>query len=833
MKIRNIILLLAALIPALGLSAKDRTEAEKIAAAASVLSQPSMVSKAPAGTPLRVLEAAKDYSIVGYEKGAFAVIANNDDYQAVLGYAQEGSDKGNPEFRWWLSNISYALSSGNFRKAAKPDAREYRASVPELLRSRWSQLAPYNNMCPDACLSGCIATAMSQIMYYHKQPVSGHGANSVQYPYGDKNGRTLAVDFSQSVYDWNNILDDYDSVDYTRQQADAVAKLTYDCGVAVNMQYASEASGALAGDAQYALRNNFGFKEARLVYRDNYTDSLWMDLIYQELNENQPILYTGIDPNNGGHAFVCDGYDGKGLVHINWGWGGSENGYYDVYHLMTVAYNFTEQQAMVIGLRPSGVPHGSTVTVDVATPGTLESQLADASLNTITSLKVNGKINSTDLGTLRRMAGRDENGIRTEGTLARLDLSGASIVAGGNPYLVENGNSYTTADDAMPYKAFFHCSKLDSIAFPATLKTFGKAVVGKDDYLETAVLNDGDNYFVKDGAVYSKDTTELIGVLPAGSDTLNVLSGVTTIDEYALSGRAKLYKLVLPNSLSAIGNSAFQHCWNLRELKLNTYAVPATGTNVFDEIVPADLKVYVFGGTKKDYLADNAWSRFKGTDSRTTVTDFDNLIEFGTTIRVRQASREYGDANPRFGYSIEGEHTHGRPVLSCLADAKSPVGTYEITIDRGTLTDKQIRLIGSTLNVLPAPLTVTAVDTIKNVGDENPDFRIVYAGFKNGETDSVFVVKPTVTTTATAQSPAGDYAIVVSGGEAPNYELSYVNGTLRIVSPTGITGVYATPVDNGKVAVYDIQGRLVSTGGTRNLQRGVYIINGKKLVIRQ
>ena len=211
-------------------------------------------------------------------------------------------------------------------------APELPDAVAPLCTDAWTQDDPYNNLSPiidsTHCKTGCVATAMSEVMYYYKHPARGTGSHT----YSDVKGckETLTADFSTHTYEWDYMLDSYAGVNYSARQAQAVALLASDCGISVEMQYGVEASGAESVRQPYALFNYFGYDPGmRMVYRDFYHRSELHAMIRNELAASRPVLCSAHD-SGGGHAFVIDGYDNQGLYHINWGWGGWCNGYYNI-----------------------------------------------------------------------------------------------------------------------------------------------------------------------------------------------------------------------------------------------------------------------------------------------------------------------------------------------------------------------------------------------------------------------------------------------------------------------------------------------------------------------
>ena len=177
------------------------------------------------------------------------------------------------------------------------------------------------------------------------------------------------------------------------------------------------------------------------------------------------------------------------------------------------------------------------------------------------------------------------------------------------------------------------------------------------------------------------------------------------------------------------------------------------------------------------------------------------------TITAKSYTITYGDPIPTLEYTTKGAALKGTPTLTCDATSASPVGTYDIKVGMGSVTNEKVSLVDGTLTITKAPLTISAGNYTKKLGEENPTFTPTYKGFKNNETEAVLTKQPTVTTTATKDSPAGTYDVTVSGAEAQNYEITYKNGTLTIESRPIEKGefiydnvVYIYGVDNGLFA---------------------------------
>ena len=235
--------------------------------------------------------------------------------------------------------------------------------VDPLLTTEWGQDAPYNLLCPEKpnsqgepqhCRVGCVACAMGQVMNFHQYPAVGIGQGTNIF------NTSLTVNYGDTHYDWAHMQDSYRDA-YTDEEATAVATLLYHCGVAVNMIYGLQSSStftAFANNMTTALVRYFGYDDTDLksVSRSKYTRAEWLQLIYENLSAGQPIIYSGNSSSMGGHTWVLDGYDREGRVHMNWGWLGRDNGYYDI-DLNIPGLDFNQQQSMVIGIRP---PHTDT-----------------------------------------------------------------------------------------------------------------------------------------------------------------------------------------------------------------------------------------------------------------------------------------------------------------------------------------------------------------------------------------------------------------------------------------------------------------------------------------
>lgn len=309
---------------------------------------------------IEVLESTDNYSVIGYRTGGFAIVANDDEMEPVLGYSTNAvyDPATMPQaLRWWIDMVDESLS--HRKQYQRVPAITYNTTgidhVDPLLKTKWGQGVPFNQQCPRKLYSntgymatGCIATAMAQIMRYWSYPQKGIGDDIFDIRY------YLYADYTNTTYDWDNMLPIYNKESYTQAQGDAVAQLMMHCGVAVGMNYDDDNSGAQSQVVPQAMRNKFGYHE-NVGYRNraNHTNAEWMGTIYSELAAGRPILYTGQDNKlSYGHAFVFDGYNEDGMVHVNWGWDGDYDGYFDVDVLNSgyMRLEFRDAQSMVMGI---------------------------------------------------------------------------------------------------------------------------------------------------------------------------------------------------------------------------------------------------------------------------------------------------------------------------------------------------------------------------------------------------------------------------------------------------------------------------------------------------
>ena len=343
--------------------------------------QPLSLVSAPirqsAGVELRTLSGDKARYYYIYNRGSnagFVIIAGDDELTPYIGYATTGQvlEQDMPEqLRAFLKacqeRIDELTSSVGLRSSLRPTPRtatEPAQIAPLLGNIQWNQSAPWNNQTPTDSQGehmpvGCVATAYTQVMRYHQWPTQGEG--SFSYTEEGNSGRSHTVDFASTTYDWAHMPERYnDPSSATSEETQALSTLAYHAGVAVEMMYAPSGSGSYTPLVARALADHFRYdKRVSFKSRSNYTQSSWEQMLRAELIAARPVVYSG-SGSGGGHAFVCDGYDMEGLFHINWGWGGMSDGYFNLNYLVPsdlgigggAGGGFSLGQGAVVGIKP-------------------------------------------------------------------------------------------------------------------------------------------------------------------------------------------------------------------------------------------------------------------------------------------------------------------------------------------------------------------------------------------------------------------------------------------------------------------------------------------------
>lgn len=310
------------------------------------------------------------YYAFDYPEGGYAIIGGDAAAREVLGFTDEGQfDLDNmPDglkylLKYYEQDIAYAIEHPMMTNETEiwPEVPAYDPhtwfSISPRLKTQWNQGYPYNSKLPKTGFqTGCVATAAAQVMKYYNYPTQGIGykeytrkADGVTY--------TAIADFGNTTYDWAHMLNQYSLGEYNEEESRAVGTLMYHAGVANDMYYGYSSSDAFYPDTK-GLQTYFGYSpNAQYVSRREMEDYGWDQIIYNELYYGHPVFYTAT-ADVGGHAFVVDGYDSNSATfHINWGWGGSNDGYYSLigngYLGPSSSWSFERDQMAWIGMVPN------------------------------------------------------------------------------------------------------------------------------------------------------------------------------------------------------------------------------------------------------------------------------------------------------------------------------------------------------------------------------------------------------------------------------------------------------------------------------------------------
>ncbi len=349
---------------------------------------------------------------IGTDDGFVIVSADEGE---IMGYANSGSFSAADmpqSLRAWLDEYARQatlLSPGQkaLRRAARRASSSVKTAISPMVTARWNQSSPFNDQCPrpsaygsTRCPAGCAAIAMGQVMFFHQYPQQTTQSIPNYTPdSGVSYGKSLGV----TTFSWSNIKADYTSGGGTAAK-EAVAEFIKYVGASIKMGYTAEGSGTDVAEIPGALIQYFGYDpSARYVSRNQYSYEGWRNLIYDELAARRPVVLGGSAVVSGalyGHAFVCDGYDGDGLYHINWGWAGRGDGYYNLDLLFPTANNeavgpdgYSLFEVAVVGIQHTGaeavdVPDAPTTTNQYLTVNSA-SQIGSATINTVQTLRLN------------------------------------------------------------------------------------------------------------------------------------------------------------------------------------------------------------------------------------------------------------------------------------------------------------------------------------------------------------------------------------------------------------------------------------------------------------
>jgi len=509
------------------------------------------------------------------QEGGYAIVSGDDRTPAILGYSQEGRldmDVLPEHIQSWLDGYAEQIAYLQEHPTA-PIARKVvtgTAIAPLLGETEWGQGTPYNDLCPvynnEHCLTGCVATAMAQVMYYHKWPKQA----TKEIPGYTTHTLHLTIDnLSATDIDWNNILNHYSHYGQDdKVHKDAVASLMLMCGAAVKMDYKLDLSGAYTKDVATALKDYFDYDASvSHIYRSNYGLQRWNQLIYDELAAGRPVIYSGHSVKEGGHAFVVDGYDKDDFFHVNWGWSGTSNAYFLLSVLdpenTSEENGYCQNQEAVVSIQKN-----TGIIPDTPQDGDVFTELTPEGIE-MTFKVISGKDKTCQVGT-----GVDNTTLAIDRNVTGQvsipsQVKGFDVIAIGD-YAFYYCNKLSAVNipptiEVIKDKAFAYCLGLENIYIPASVSSIGTEAFYSAQLKEINVDADNIVYTSIDGMLCSKSGKTLVCFPGGRTGEYSIHPNILYVNKLAFQG-CHLNKLTFPETIQSVGGWLFGSNWDLQQV---------------------------------------------------------------------------------------------------------------------------------------------------------------------------------------------------------------------------------------------------------------------------
>lgn len=618
------------------------------------------------------------YYAFNLEQG-YVIVSGDDEMTELVGYAENGffdAENVPPQMQLWLDGYAEyvaAVQSGK-AKARKILLSDSPSVVVEpLVTTKWNQDAPFNNFAPEytddnnntqRCATGCAATAMAQIMKFHNWPEQGVG----HYSYEHQSFGTISSNFSEHVYDWTNMIDRYNNGEYSNVQADAVALLMKDCGVSLNMNY-GPVSGASIYSYTPAFKNYFRYS-SRTINRSGCETAEFTRIITDELQEGRPIIYCGTG-EDGGHAFVVDGYDTNYFLHVNWGWGGYSDGYFDM--------NYMDPAGLGIGGGSGAFKWNQGIVLarplkDGVEPYEFIQQLCFVLFNDVQGgifCKQEMPANKGDDVTilLRNTANLSGESFFGSLNVGVFDDSGA-LVTMGNEERIENNNGELLE---------FQSGRLYSVDLPMTLNTAG---IADGNYIVRAMSKANGNVWRKFASTDCLNMTVADGKVSLVSPTPNIsLTGIGSYNGNVYKGNPFSVNITIHNgsSIPADGSILFK----VTDSETGDALSGSLRAIVYDN---CDFRSNIAFSTTNDFFAigktyNISFTGFQTTDGKTLPIN--NTIPLSFSIventEVQSSLTFFNIEGSPFGMTVSNENFNKADdtmvSINCLGNANEE--TYQ------------------------------------------------------------------------------------------------------------------------------------------------------------
>lgn len=612
------------------------------------------ILKAPLKTPqLRLVHTKMDAQRSGptlyvfeTQQGGYVIASADERAYPVLGYSEDGTfseDTLNCCMKYILKQYSRQIEDArnqNLPRYVQALENDTRQNIEPLVTCEWSQWAPFNNLCPinpsdpssgNRCPTGCVATAMAQIMYYHKWPKQGNGSHSYTW---SGSVTPLTADFGNTTYRWDLMKDRYD--EDRDDPEDAVATLMSHCGVAWHVEYRGDGSSAYFKKEPFEQFFNYSSLSEITIYLDVQ--------IYDELLHRRPVPVSGWDSQIS-HAYICDGYRTDGYYHFNFGWGPStlRNNYFKMNSV--AGLNYSTNKAVIKVIPKNQEIKDTYGNLYVASGG--EACLMKGINEKLDQLNIPSQVTSTD-GTIYPVTEIGSEAFQNNSKISNIMIPNSVKRIGDyafkdcyylNSVIVPN--SVTTIGEetfsscgfvsftipssvtSIGKNAFSFCKSLTRITIPKSVTTIGERAFF-DCVRLTRVTIPNSVTSIRDMTFYScfdlKSVTIPNSVTTIGNSAfrdcesltnLDIPSSVATIDEKAFFSCISLKNVSFPNSVKSIGNDAFGNCRSLTTVyatRLNPSEYNAHEKSF--ESINNKCTLYVPKGCKEAYANTVPWSNF-------------------------------------------------------------------------------------------------------------------------------------------------------------------------------------------------------------------------------
>lgn len=655
-----------------------------------------------------------DYYVFNTEDdNAFIIVAGDDRAERILAYGDHAFDMSRipANVQWWLDQykaqiewlVAHAAEENGVAKPPRLRAPAHNGTIEPLVTAQWSQDAPYYDQCPvydgEYCATGCVATAMAQVMYYWHYPDSVPALPGYWTDYlGIWINELPAVQL-----DWDNMIDTYNRGSYTAAQGKAVAMLMRYCGQACFMDYTPEASGAYEME-QLAAMIQFGYNsDAACLYRDNVDDEQWNSMLLEDLSAGRPILYCG-HSDSGGHAFILDGYDGE-KYHVNWGWGGYYDGYYALDALGKNDWKFQYNHSMLYHLYPG---NGSE------TAPKYDFEMAGIYYNI------------------------DGEAVQVANKGMGMNTYTGNVVI---PESVEHeGKTYPVTSVAP--SAFMNCLGLTSVTLPASIRTLGRnafyncrslesvRILGSDMTIEDRAFGDClslKSVYVDDIKSWCSMTFTSLSSNPLTnfaslydqqgnlfSDVV-IPASVCEVKEYAFAICPNLRNVTLEEGITSVGYCAFYYCEDLASLSLPG-SLQEMGSFAFAYSSLSELELHD-GLTSIGYAAFTGCSNLSHVEIPNSVQSLDYTAFYEctglTSVNLGQGVTYLGDYVFNSCTSLTNfEMPNSVTSIGCAVFA------FDDALEEVTLSERLECIPEYTFYKCPALKTVTLHEGITAIGFE-------------------------------------------------------------------------------------------------------------------